>query len=278
MAFSAQDINFITSGNNSSIRSVSGQLTMLSGATIVDGTINNIYGTSTGISARIYVDTYNNSNKFGSSIRGRRFRGGMNSPSGVLKDDILLQVVGDAFDGNTTMMGRAAILFSASDNFTSGSNGGNHMSFFTPQSGVFAPVERMRITHDGKIGINNLSPSYTLEISGSGNFTQGLFLNGNPVSTGLDISSFATKTSLNLLSGQNIKFSTVLNSGNDVYNINYPSVLGSAPNSVVCELENNIDSIIYHHIISSVNNSGITVKFSDILSNSGYKYHVNVGL
>jgi hypothetical protein len=45
-------------------------------------------------------------------------------------------------------------------------------------------VERLLITDLGRIGIGNSSPQYTLDVSGSANFTQGIYLNGLPIGTG----------------------------------------------------------------------------------------------
>ena len=82
----------------------------LSGMALIDGYHSNVSDSSsssssnlefwTGVSARLYLDTYNNTNVYGSSYRGRRFRGTPSNPSGILLGDVLLQLVGDGYYGD----------------------------------------------------------------------------------------------------------------------------------------------------------------------------------
>lgn len=168
------------------------KITTISGSPILQGYISNMtgdnpytnYAALTGVSARFYLDTYNDSNVFGSSYRGRRFRGTPILPSGILKDDVFLQLVGDGYDGSGVVTAKVSIFFAANENWVSGSGGGTYMAFRTTPSGTMAVAERMRIAHNGKVGVSNNNPEYTFDVSGSGNFTQGIYWNGNPVSTG----------------------------------------------------------------------------------------------
>jgi hypothetical protein len=71
------------------------------------------------------------------------------------------------------------------------------------QNIIFKPrsIERARLTHDGKFGIGTDTPLYTLDITGSGNFSENLFVNNIPVSisghthTATDITDFAASVS-----------------------------------------------------------------------------------
>lgn len=90
--------------------------------------------------------------------------------------------------------------------------------------------------------------------------------------------SLVSATTFNAFTGQFLKFLNILPSGIDFSGIVYPLVLATSPRSVACELENNIDSFIYAHVISSVTNSGFMVYFSDILSSSGLILHTTVDL
>jgi len=81
--------------------------------------------------------------------------------------------------------------------------------------------------------------------------------------------SFAT-------TGQILEFSTTLSSGVESQIINYPRALSSNPSSVTCEIENNVDSLIYSYVLSSVNTGGFTINFSDYLSSTGYKLYTIV--
>jgi hypothetical protein len=111
------------------------------------------------------------------------------------------------------------------------------------------------ITASGNyIGINNSHPTYNLDVSGSANFSEGIFVSGIP---------FTTSNS------QITKIKTILPSGVESYSINFPSIL-PIPKSLNCNLENDVDEFIYNYSIKSVNVSGFVITFSDYLINSGY--------
>ncbi len=187
-------------------------LDYVSGNTPVQGVMSNVLGSSsssssssspTGDSARFYLDTYNNTNTFGSSIRGRRFRGSPYFESGILKDDILLQIVGDGYVSGSGMLSSiASIAIIAAEDYVSGLNknyAGNYIILRTTPTGTTQSVIRIKIEADGKIGIDNTFPQYNLDVSGSGNFTRGVYLDGVSVAninqltkisvTGLDYQS-----------------------------------------------------------------------------------------
>ena len=182
---------------NTSSSSVVGQLNILksdivyiSGKSPLEGYFSNIHPDnssssssridSTGVSARFYLDTYNNTNDFGSSFRGRRFRGTANNPSGVLKNDVLLQLVGDGYNQQGVANRKASLFFISEENWTTGANGTYIILKNTP-AGTTEDFERLRINSNGNVGISNFNPQYKLDVSGAANFTQGIYLNNEPI-------------------------------------------------------------------------------------------------
>ena len=140
-----------------------------------------LLNTMDGQPTRIVLDTYNSTNVFGSSFRARRARGTSLTPSAVQKDDVLLQLVGDGYDGSGYVNAKVSTVFYANEDWVYGSGGGTYITFRTTPSGSTAVGERVRIDHDGKVGIASDNPRYTLDVSGSGNFTQGIYSNGSPL-------------------------------------------------------------------------------------------------
>lgn len=56
---------------------------------------------------------------------------------------------------------------------------------FSTSTGLLqTDLETMRLSSRGQMGLLNNNPKYTLDVSGSGNFSNGLFIKGNPVLTG----------------------------------------------------------------------------------------------
>lgn len=186
-------VNLSNYPDNLQLNNTSGQLSSdytkkisdLSGVSLIDGYLSNLAGPGstsrtdlTGVSARFYLDTYNNTNTFGSSFRGRRFRGTAENPSGILKNDVILQLVGDGQSNSGTMENAAASLaFFAAEDFKSGQHG-SYIRFRTTPTGGGQQLERVLITSEGNIGINNSNPKYTLDVSGAANFTSGIYING----------------------------------------------------------------------------------------------------
>jgi len=75
-----------------------------------------------------------------------------------------------------------------------------------------------------------------------------------------------------------LKFTTNLASGSESQFIPFPYPLDAIPVSVVCEIENGVDNLIYSYVINGVNINGFNVFFSDYLSASGYKLHSAVNI
>jgi hypothetical protein len=101
---------------------------------------------------------------------------------------------------------------------------------------------------------------------------------GQFVTTG-QTGAFATTgwvASTFMTTGQIIKFSTPLNSGVESQTISYPLVVTNKPTALSCEMENNVDNLIYSHVLLSVTTSGFVVGFSDYLSSSGYTLYTTL--
>lgn len=156
------------------------QLSALSGQSIVDGVLSITVGNP---ATRLTIDTTNSINAFGSSLRGKRSRGVTGSLSGVLTNDVLLQLVGDGSYGSGFASGVVSITLCAAEDWVSGSNGSYIKMRTTPIGGTGSST-RLLISHNGNVGISSDTPAYTLDVSGSGNFTNGVYWNGVPVLTG----------------------------------------------------------------------------------------------
>lgn len=152
-------------------------------------------------------------------------------------------------------------------------------------------------TFGGVSSINNLSGN--LFITGTGGTIissngQTIIISG--VQT-IDTSNFATIDNLYLTganlqsqinginnnSGQYIytgdilRYNTFLTSGLDAEFIQYPILFTNRPSAINCDIENNIDDLIYSTTLGSVTNSGFFIYYSDNLSTTGYKLYITVG-
>lgn len=170
-----------------------------------------IYFDAAAQATRLIIETQNTTS-FGSSFRGKKARGpSQNLYSGILKDDNFLQVVGDGYSsGSGYISGRVSMSFHAAEDWT-GANGGTYLTLRTTPTGgatngFISSLERIRITSEGNIGINNSNPLYTLHVSGNANFSSGLFISGNPVSTGAGGGSGPTFTWQQVTGDTNISF------------------------------------------------------------------------
>lgn len=167
-------------GWKSEIEHLQQKITTVSGQTVTDGVISD---TSSGPATRLILVTYNSDNAFGSSFRGQRARGAVNSPSGVLNDDVLLQLVGDGHNGSGFINATASFVIKAEEDWTTGTHA-TYILMRTTPSGGNSQLERFRIDSNGKVGISNENPQYRLDVSGNSNFTEGVYWNGVAVATG----------------------------------------------------------------------------------------------
>jgi hypothetical protein len=92
------------------------------------------------------------------------------SPTAVMSGTQLSWFGARGFTGSEYSPTRAAMIMNASEDW-SGSSHGAEIAFGTTQNGTTSRVERMRITHDGWVGIGTSTPSSQLEVVSAGTST-----------------------------------------------------------------------------------------------------------
>ena len=102
-------------------------------------------------------------------------RGTMESPTAVQSLDYIAQLRAMGHDG-TNFQISSDLLWIASDDFTSTSRPST-LTIRTVASGTTSPAERMRVTHDGKVGIGTTSPDDALDVAGNVRISNYLRLN-----------------------------------------------------------------------------------------------------
>lgn len=143
----------------------------------------------------------------------------------------------------------------------------------SPVQSVNGQVGFVNITPSG-LGLGNVDNTSDLNKPIS-NATQEVFNNVfNQLSA---ISGELTVVEGTVATDANIKYRVQLESGIESKYINYPVVLTQRPKTIHCEIENDVDNIIYAYKISNISNSGFNISFSDQLSSSGYFLNVQAG-
>ena len=110
-------------------------------------------------------------------FHGTNAGGTLAIPTYTPNNRTLLSVGGQGHDGNAWTNGSSAnIRFRSTENWSS-TGLGSEIRFGTTQNGSRVNTERMRITHDGKVGIGTFSPAQALDVAGninsSGTVTAG---------------------------------------------------------------------------------------------------------
>lgn len=118
-------------------------------------------GTSVGgrIAAKVSSDTES------PLFVGYRSRGTKAAPTGLLSGDQITAVSPVGYDGAGSWQTGAHIRFNTTENWSSSAIG-SAISFRTPSNGTTSVPERMRIDHNGNVGIGTTSPSYKLDVQG----------------------------------------------------------------------------------------------------------------
>lgn len=117
------------------------------------------------------------------SISGIRVQNTLASPQTLTSGSNLLTVGGKGYNGSTVTGDRVGMLFTATQAWN-GSANGTDISFFTTPNNSVSPGIRMKIAHDGKVGIGTGSPAYPLDVAGRINTNAGFSINGVPLATG----------------------------------------------------------------------------------------------
>lgn len=99
-------------------------------------------------------------------IRSIRSAGSLNSPTPPLTGVSLLSIRGGGFWNTTSSSDQVGIDMYTTENWN-GSSQGADMRFFTTTNGTFSLTERMRITHNGNIGIGTSAPAAKLDVANS---------------------------------------------------------------------------------------------------------------
>lgn len=119
--------------------------------------------TDVGGDAQIRMTTISDSNS--TLIEARGARGTASVPTAVLNGDVLFRIQGDGHDGTTYDTG-AEIKAEADEDWT-GTNHGTRLVFRTTENGTVGDVERMRLDHNGKLGIGTSSPVSNIDVTES---------------------------------------------------------------------------------------------------------------
>lgn len=98
--------------------------------------------------SRFLLDTCNNTNGFGSSIRGRRIRGTFTSASGIEANDTLLQLTADGYDGSQFSSNNVSVTLVAAENWNSSSHG-SYIVFRTTPVGQVSSSQALIINPAG---------------------------------------------------------------------------------------------------------------------------------
>ena len=96
---------------------------------------------------------------------GRRARGVDGEESPVQNLDQLLLISGEGWDGDYYSRQSASIIFRATEDFAPGATGGE-IRIRTTENGTDTPTDRMRITHNGYVGIGTTAPKSALQVEG----------------------------------------------------------------------------------------------------------------
>lgn len=103
----------------------------------------------------------------GPVVTFRKTRGTRAAPAGVLAGDNLLFLRATGHNGTAiSTTGRATLFAEATENWTTTANG-TRWAFFTTANGSTSTAERLRIDHDGQVGIGTIDPLATLHVAGT---------------------------------------------------------------------------------------------------------------
>jgi Chaperone of endosialidase len=102
----------------------------------------------------------------GVTLTSSRYSGSLSLPGSFGANATLLALEGGGYDGTSYRYATARIAMVANESWTSTALGST-MRFFTTENGSISTLERMRIDHNGYVGIGTNSPAVPLDVAGS---------------------------------------------------------------------------------------------------------------
>jgi hypothetical protein len=157
-------------------------ITVTSSGTVGVGTTSpaaKVELSGTGTTTRLYLTDYTSSYPSGAMVALRKARGTTSAPSAVLANDRLAEFQGAGYHGSGFSFG-AHMNMEATENWSSSARG-TAITFYTVSNGTAYSNERMRIHHNGDVGIGR-TPSYKLDVAGDvrvGTGSYGCVRDGN---------------------------------------------------------------------------------------------------
>ena len=91
-----------------------------------------------------------------------------------------IKFVGSLEAGQINTIGKTSAIYAVSEDTTAGYNRGTSLAFYTNQFNDIPYAERMRISHNGNVGIGTTAPAYKLQVSGSFAATTKSFVINHP--------------------------------------------------------------------------------------------------
>ena len=136
------------------------------------------------------VDVYSNA-LTGVTFSTRSARGTPTAPLPVQAGDVIGGFTGKGWTGSGGFSGgRGALIIHANETWSSTAQS-TYIQFNTTALGTAAQTERMRIDNAGNVGIGTTSPTHTLDVNGTGNFTGPVTVQGNvQVNGNLSVAGF----------------------------------------------------------------------------------------
>jgi hypothetical protein len=117
------------------------------------------------------------------TISGIRHGNTLVSPTATANSSILMRVIGKGHTGSSFTDSRVGIHFNATQAWTPTANG-TEINFFTTPNNSTSIISRMKISHDGKVGIGTSAPEYALDVAGRINSNVGFSINGVAITPG----------------------------------------------------------------------------------------------
>jgi hypothetical protein len=104
------------------------------------------------------------------NITGQRSNGTSAAPTALPSGAWMMSIYGRGYNGSGySTYASSAITFGAAQDFTPTANGSNIQFYTTPLNSI-SPAERMRINHNGYVGIGTTTPAAPLHVNSPGNY------------------------------------------------------------------------------------------------------------